>query len=683
VLVLKPVCATGAEQAKQTLADRIASNKKIHKEQFLGNVRLLHSPYLLDVQFSEDGSVLFSMAETIRLWRSDTGVYLGSIVGPVRFKQFALLNHSRWLVTVDDAENYYQELSNLDSQQVLPCLRIWDVNTGECLGVRRPRIPMNAATFSIDALEIDSQSNTAYVILFSGDENESGHNHYKLVCYQGKKLIPTLELELDHQFLSMVFDANTRLLYLTNQERVSAFDPKTSQFVWEIDSDKLNILERLDALVDMKGQHVGISRVLLSNQSVAVDKGAPHRKTKRNDILLELHFGPPDDFLKTVFELRIPELQIWELVDPLTGKSVKSGVIDHDLKPAGELPGPNNDKQQIFWIKDKKDASLKAFDLLENQLLMTFPGGDADRISESRYMAEREKWYLEKDEYRTDEDKIIWSRKANRVCSIREDSEEIQLFDSSTGKRVAKAAGTVNSLSKISDGKVAASLDWNDVSVLDFKAGADVTTVFNRKGQQNSCVALSVNATNLLVGDEAGGGHVWEVQSGKKIATLSGGAAKILCLSSNPARKVIMACDTHGKLWWWKFPDNINTKPDEVPLLKSESSAKPTLPMLIELSKFQDIDFFYRINRSQCDLSIDAQRTMSFTPYDTAYAVYDEDELFFILGENCISKIDENPKDGTVPSYMAKARGCDRNRCRTNAQTPHAGSEAAVHFNPD
>ncbi|HCO26562.1 MAG TPA: hypothetical protein DIT97_27450, partial [Gimesia maris] len=54
--------AVEAKKPRPTLADTIQQQDRIPREQFYGEVKLMHAPNPMDVQFSEDGSVLFSQA---------------------------------------------------------------------------------------------------------------------------------------------------------------------------------------------------------------------------------------------------------------------------------------------------------------------------------------------------------------------------------------------------------------------------------------------------------------------------------------------------------------------------------------------------------------------------------------------------------------------------------------------
>jgi hypothetical protein len=49
----KPISAVEAQKPEISLADRIVLENKIHREEFYGDVRLLHAPNPMDVQFSE------------------------------------------------------------------------------------------------------------------------------------------------------------------------------------------------------------------------------------------------------------------------------------------------------------------------------------------------------------------------------------------------------------------------------------------------------------------------------------------------------------------------------------------------------------------------------------------------------------------------------------------------------
>ncbi len=492
--ITNPAIAVEARKPELSLAERILQQKNPQREQFYGDVKLLHSPNPMDVQFSEDGSVLFSQAETVRMWRSDNGAYLGSISGPVRFRKFAKLNNSRWIVTLDDIEEVYQRDGRFIIPQVIPQLRIWDVITGSCLGVRSLTIPVNTTKIWFPAIETAEQFQMTYVIVRIDDDNPDTQR--KLLGYHGQNLIPTFQLTLEDEFDSLTWDPQTRHLYLYGNYKVSCFDPASQKVVW---TTARNFFDFTNVTID---------QLMVIDQPLHLKTGELAHKEHSSSILLTFQ-------LNTNLRPEKHVLLRWGLMDPLSGKPIKSGVVTRDLKPIDKLSNKKKEDTLIYWLFD---GSIKAVNILENQLLLTGSEDHEEGVafSHSRNEAGDENWYLYRSDYRDEVYKIVWSQAANRVCSIGGDSEEIELFDSRTAKPVASASGTVNALSKFSAQNIAASMDWNEAAVFEFKSGGKFIRTFNTKILQSSCVALSADTSNLLVGETSGNASVWGLSNHKK-----------------------------------------------------------------------------------------------------------------------------------------------------------------------
>lgn len=523
--MIKPVSAVEARKPKISLSDRIQLENKIHREHFYGDVKLLHSPYLMDVQFSADGSVLFSQAETLRLWRSDTGAYIGSIVGPARFRSFAQLNDSRWIVTVDhiDADEhgaYYGVPQNL------PNLRIWDVITGKCLAIRRMDIPVNAFKIWIPSLATVEQNQTAYLILRFYEKTESSetNNHYQLLGFQGRKLLPACKLEFEDPIKDLRWVPKSRLLYVSSEYGVSGFDPVTKKILWD----------------------------------------------KR-----------PADLAK-------------------------------QTKPVDEL----------IVIDQPYHFSAS-----------------------SRINLARQRWHLDMEEDRLGNEKMIWSKAANRVCYIESESVEINLFNAKTKKRVAPPTGTVNALSSLAANNFSGSFDYNDVFVFQFNAPDQIRRTFNTKVPKNSCVAISTDAKRLIVGETSGKATVWDLSNHKKLFTLSGVSKKLLCIAADTSQNRIVAGDLNGLFWRWNLPSPSSVTPEKVQRLSAERNGKQTKSRLPERLLVEDL------TNTLCTLSPDGLLSLCFQAYSIkglqVFPVKEED-LFPNPGGSLVINLEYERKFGEV-----------------------------------
>lgn len=487
--MIKPVSAIEARKPKISQADRIQLENKIHREHFYGDVKLLHSPYLMDIQFSADGSLLFSQAETLRLWRSDTGAYLGSIVGPARFSEFAQLNNSRWLVTVDhiDADEhgvYYGVPQNL------PNLRVWDVTTGKCLAIHRLQIPVNAFKIWIPSLETVEESQTVYLILRFDEKTKSSEtiNHYQLLGFQGRKLLPACKLEFEDSIKDLHWIPKSGLLYVSNEYGVSGFDPVTKKILWD----------------------------------------------KR-----------PADLAK-------------------------------QTKPVDEL------------------------------IVIDQPYHFSDSL---RINSARQRWHLDMEEDRLGNEKMIWSKAANRVCYIERESVEINLFNAKTKKRVAPPTGTVNALSSLSVNNFSGSFDYNDVFVFQFKARDQIRRTFNTEVPKNSCAAISTDGKRLIVGEASGKATVWNLANHKKLFTLTGVSKKLLCIAADTSQNRIVAGDLNGVFWRWNYPSPSTATPEKIQRLIAERNGQQTELRLPDRLLIEDL------TNSLCTLSPDGLLSLCFQAY--------------------------------------------------------------------
>jgi WD40 repeat protein len=522
--ITKPASAIEAQKPEISLADQIVLENKIHREEFYGDVKLLHSPYLMDVQFSADGSVLFSQAETLRLWRSDTGVYLGSIVGPARFSRFAQLNNSRWIVTVDhiDADDhgaYYGVPQNL------PNLRIWDVITGKCLAIRRLDIPVNAFKIWIPSLATVEQNQTAYLILDYDEKTENyewPRTHY-LLGFQGQYLIPYCKLEFEDPIEDLLWVPQFGQLYVSNEYNVSGFDPVSKKILWE---KKLADLEKITTPVD-------------------------------------------------------------ELI-----------VID-----------------QPYDIS----ASL-------------------------RIDSARQRWHLDMEEDRLGNEKMIWSKAANRVCYIERESVEINLFNAKTKKRVAPPTGTVNALSSLSANNFSGSFDYNDVFVFQFEAPDHIRRTFKTNVPKNSCVAISKDATTLLVGEASGKAYAWNLSNHKKLFTLTGVSKKLLCIAADTSQNRIVAGDLNGIFWRWNYPSPSTATPEKIQQLIAERNGQQTKSRLPDRRLIEDL------TNSLCTLSPDGLLSLCFQAYSIGLQLFPgkEEDLFPAPGSSLVINLEYERKFGEV-----------------------------------
>lgn len=484
LMSIRSVPAVEAQKPEISLADLIQQENKIHREQFFGDLKLLHSPYAIDIQFSADGSVLFSLAETVRLWRSDTGAYLGSISGPAKFRRFTQLYNSRWIVTVDDIYadedgSYYGVPHNL------PNLRIWDVITGKCLSIRQLEMPVNTFKISVDSLEPIEQYQMVYLILNYMELTES---RSQLLGFQGQKLIPDCKLEFENKIDSLTWVPQTRQLHINSGSNVSGFDPDSKMILWKKElADSVKPIKSVDELI----------------------------------------------------------------------------AIDH--------PNSNN-----VWLRF--DSALQ-------------------------------RWHLEKQQGPFVKEKMIWSKAANRVCHIQGETEEINLFNAKTKKRVTLASGMVNALSPISANNFSGSFDYSDVFVFQFGKRDHIHRTFTTQVAQNSCVAISTDATTLVVGKTSGKGKVWSLSDRKVLFTLTGCQKELLCIAADTLNKRIVAGDNYGNFWRWNFPAQSTVTTEKVPQIIAEKLSNPIK------SRFPGSQTHDELTNSLCTLSPDGMLSLYFRPF--------------------------------------------------------------------
>ncbi len=581
----KPVSAIEARKPEINLADQILLENKIHREEFYGDVRLLHSPNPMDVQFSEDGSVLFSQAETIRLWRSDTGKYLGSIAGPARFRRFAQLNHSRWIVTIDDREAVDARGWYWGVPQVLPHLRIWDVVTGKCLTVRRLKIPANAIHLWIAALETTEPFQATYLILEYTDGQSGSTSHCQLIGFQGRSLTQVCRIELEDPPDSLTWDSHSKQLFIHGEYRVSAFDPASNKILWtKIPGDFVSRTKEIDQLI------------VFDHPPLLTEKESGNEKA----------FSP---ILVTFRQTaKGPKSMLWRLIDSATGEIIKKEVITRASEEYNSQFEKNRKESPSHWTYDSRERSIKAIDFLNNKTLLRIPWRIDDYATRSRFNSKFDQWYLDRNNLREIEEKFAYSQAANRVCIIGGVLDEIYLYNSQTGKRIATASGTVSALSAFSSDKISASLDWNDVSVYQMKDHDQLVRSFHTKAPKNSCIALSADASSLLVGEASGKAQVWNLPTRKHIGTLTSPSivpTKLLCIAIDSAHTKIVAGDMEGTFWRWKYPVSSDDKPQ---LLTAErNGGELKLP-------YQKVLPDYDLNPSLCDLSSNAILSLCFQP---------------------------------------------------------------------
>lgn len=597
----KSVSAIEARKPEISLADRIQLENKIHREKFYGDVRLLHTPYPIDVQFSSDGSVLFSLAETVRLWRSDTGEYLGSIAGPERFIDFAQLNNSRWIVTLDDRESFWERGLYSGVPQVLPRLRVWDVITGTCLGIRPLEIPANATSISVSTIETAEQYQTTYLILEYTDEkpNEDwpwGRTVCELQGFRGSNLIPVCRLKLENfqnrlesPIDHLTWDPHTRRLYIFGKSAIESFDPVSRKIEWTtIPGNFAKPVKR-------------VNDVIVIDQPLPLNK-RKHGKKKYSSTILVTLFPSREKNLEARNKFILLE---WALVDPLSGKVMKTGVINSsNLKPVDWQPEKHNKEALVYWLYDDNDDSVKAINILKNQLLFTFPWSK-NGFSRTRLVSTRPIRDLYHDGNRAVNKKVIWSPAANRVCYIEGEEEAFDLFNPKTGKRVVISSGTVNALSSLSANHISATFDWNEVSVFHVESHDRVTRTFNKTAPENSCVAISADATTLLVGKDSGQAQVWNLADHKRTVALTGVSKKLLCIAADPSQQKIVAGDIEGTFWQWKYPGSSEVEPQ---LLNPERNDKP------EKLPHQKVRLDTELTVPLCSVSPNALLSLSFQP---------------------------------------------------------------------
>ncbi len=608
IFVAQSASAIEAEKPVINLADRILLEAKIPREEFHGDMRLLHSPNPLHTRFSDDGSVLFSQAETVRLWKSDTGYYLGSISGPVRFRNFALLNNSRWLVTIDDMEEIWESGTYFNSLQVLPCLRIWDVVTSECLGVRRLKIPVTAYRVNLPEIESAKAYGITYLILnyFAGEEGK--FDYHELLGFQGASLTPICQQKLETDSDWLRWDPYAKLLYIHGKYSISAFDPESQKIVWSI-SPKRD-----------KSSNALIDRVIVFRKRYPSQEVTHENKKASNSVLVTF-----------TQQFKGPELQQWVIIDPVLGKVTHSGTIPRDLKPAKNQQVKNISESFIYWLDDLSDHSFKAIDILENRMCLRIPwkkNGDSTYL---RAVSAEQRWHLTV-ENNMNYDRVSWSESANAVCFISEGTEEIDLFNAKTGQRIAAPSGMVNAVSAISSNRLAASFDYNNVALYEFQENEQFSRVREISDTKNSCVALSNDGAILLAGDSSGKASVWNLPTQKKIAALEGANNRLLCIAIDDAHNNVLAGDNTGTFWSWKYPALSTPAVKQPQLLDAVQIPKPEVQGLIKEN------YSFQLTPAFCDLSTDTSIKLFFQPFSAI------DDIQNTSGSYLIAKIITYPK---------------------------------------
>ncbi|WP_417390430.1 WD40 repeat domain-containing protein [Gimesia sp.] len=579
--------AIEAQKPEISLAERILLENKIQREQFYGDVRLLHSPNPLHTRFSDDGSVLFSQAETVRLWKSDTGDYLGSISGPVRFRNFALLNNSRWLVTIDDMEEIWHSGWYFDVPQVLPGLRIWDVVTSKCLGVRRLKIPASTYRVQIPAIESAKAYGITYLILnyFAGEEDK--FDYHELLGFQGASLTPICQQKLDTDSDWLRWDPYAKLLYIYGKYTISAFDPESQKIVWTISP---NIHKSSNSLID---------QVVVFQKHYPSQEETHENKKASNSVLVTF-----------TQNLKGPELQQWVIIDPVLGKVTHSGSIPRDLKSIKNQQVKNSSESFIYWLDDISDHSFKAIDILENTLCVRIPWKKNGEFTYLRAVSAHQRWHLTSDDS-MNVDRISWSESANAVCFISEGTEEIDLFNAKTGQRITSPSGMVNAVSAFSSNRLAASFDYHNIALYEFQENEQFSHVYDIPDMNNSCVALSTDGALLLVGDSSGKASVWNLSTQKEIGVLEGANNWLLCIAINDAHNNVLAGDNTGTFWSWKFPA-LSTPVEKQPqLLDAVQIPKPEVQGLIKENHS------FKLTSAFCDLSTDTSLKLFFQSFST------------------------------------------------------------------
>ncbi|MFI4849667.1 MAG: hypothetical protein ACIAZJ_11250 [Gimesia chilikensis] len=613
----RPALAIDAKKPRPTLADTIQQSQ-IPREQFYGEVKLLHAPNISDIQFSQDGSVLFSLSETVRLWRSDTGAYLGSIAGPERFTDFALLNHSRWIVTLDQWDPYWERSLYAGVPQVLPRLRMWDVMTGNCLGVRDLKLPINASSIALSRLETADALQMTWIILdydLAGPEEDffygnTKSSYQKLLGFQGSKLTPICRKELDQFSIRHIsppealnWDPYTSRLYLHGEYSVSSFDPVSKQI----------------KLLSVPGNSEKGQRCLLDLFVIAPTPGinptASEKKKYTSSLLVTFAFS---SFQKSKGNKNSILLE-WVLIAPNSGKTLRSGIVNRDeLKPAERKPEQQHRESLVHWIYDSQDHSFKAIDLLNNQLLRTIHPGH-NGYAKAGILSADSLWNLIRFRVDTETEKLIWSPAADRICYIGGGGDIIGLFDSKTGKRVAASTGTVTAMSAVSDHHLAAAFDWNTVSVFQVTPQVQVARTFSGTMPGNTCVALSSDARALLVGKDSGRAEIWSLPQNKNITTFGGVFERLVCIEVDAVQNQVIAGDRQGMFWRWNVPQELKSALRDT--LFHETAPIKNPEKLSQQKAPQDIT----LNASLCTLSPHAALAISFQPLGDDFMDYDED----------------------------------------------------------
>ena len=649
--------AVEAKKPRPTLADTIQQQDRIPREQFYGEVKLMHAPNPMDVQFSEDGSVLFSQAETIRLWRSDTGAYLGSIAGPARFHMFSQLNHSHWLVTVDDSEADDQQGLFYSMPQLIPCLRVWDVHTGKCLAVRRLPIPINVERLWINSI---ATSADATWVLFESrfhkaitkekksemDLDSFDNDYCFLAGFQGSNLTPTCHLEFDElsNYRSLNYNAHNGKLLICGETELACFDPDSQKIIWTSSGYQQDL------------KHDEIKGIINLEQPFQMELTESGKKRTFTPFIVQ--FEPNSHYEVPPQDVDYSKLTLlkWGLIDPSTGKLLHHDLVMRETGPGNykapkaenlKFPGSKDANKLYAWLYDKQEQAIKAVDLVEAWRVASKPVRDRTfTIRTARIAALGEKWNLERDDLRNEAEVQTWNSTSGRMCIVTGFTPEINLYDLSTGNTIAQPSGTVNALSRFTSGKLAASLDWNDVSVFDLKAKGSLQRTFNTKVLRNSCVALSVDASQLLVGEISGNAGVWDLSRRSKVFALEGGTEKLLRIAGNTTRNSLAALDMDGTLWRWQTP-TVPAKPGEMQLLRAHSQEKPKRP-----EGYYNNEFDYRIPRSLCDLSSNTALYLAFRAYSIAEENNFGELNLGLPGTNLIARVSDGP--GRLFSFEPK-----------------------------
>ncbi|WP_145209128.1 WD40 repeat domain-containing protein [Gimesia alba] len=515
--------------------------------------------------------------------------------------------------------------------------------TGACLGVRKLEFPGDAKTLSISTIETAEQSQTTYLLLEthlerskSDEGRQWGWTRCQLLGFQGPSLIPSCQLELeDFQIRlespkdSLTWDPHTRQLYIFGEYHISCFDPVSKTIL------------RTIVLKDFMNQKKSIDELFVIDQPFHGNTGLPGKNQPTSTILVT--FDPSrEENLQGREKSTLPQ---WALIDSLSGKLIKSGVVNTHLKPINKQL-KNNKEELIHWLYDDRHYSIKAINLLKNQTLLRIPWIIDDFATRSRYQLTYDDWHLNRDDSRDINQKIAYSQSANRVCIIGGVLEEIFLYDSQTGKRVTPETGMVNDLSPISANKFSGSFDYHDASVFQLKARDQIRRTFNTEVPENSCVAISADAKRIVVGETSGKATVWNLSNHKKLFTLTGVSNELLCIAADTSQNRIVAGDSNGVFWRWNYPTPLKATPEKVQRLIAERNGKQTK------SHFPEKRSKEKLTNSLCALSPDGLCSLCFQPIEEKMASplfsQDGENLLPVPGIALVVKLQNEQKFGEV-----------------------------------